>query len=143
MILLIYFTFLSTATFFNYIFVLPFSPITSEGILLENTVNLCTRNGTVLCGEQINYLEHVEVYVNLTYSRPGDLLIKLVSPHGTVSNLTHYRRADSTLRTKGYLDLVLMTLHFWGENPVGTWKLTLENSKPRHKNTGNKTDTVR
>lgn len=87
------------------------------------------------CVDKINHLEHVEVGVNLNYSRRGDLLIKLISPQGTVSNLTRFRRMDSAMKTKD-LNWVLMTLHHWGENALGPWKLTLENSQLDHVNTG-------
>ena len=108
-------------------------PIPTEGIS-EETIDL--NNWGKFCGNQINYLEHVEVSVNLTYTRRGDLLIKLISPQGTVANLTHYRAADSFQRFTD-LDWVVMTLHLWGENPVGSWNLTMENSWPQyHTNTG-------
>ena len=87
------------------------------------------------CNEPINYLEHVEVSVNLTYTLRGELLIKLISPQGTVSNLTHYRKADAAFGAKD-LNWVLMTLHHWGENAIGLWKLTLESSQPDHNNEG-------
>ena len=86
-------------------------------------------------GVVINYLEHVEVKVNLNYSRRGDLLIKITSPEGTVSNLTHYRKSDSFFKLKD-LNWVLMTLHLWGETAVGEWKLSLENSQTQHRNKG-------
>lgn len=92
-------------------------------------------NWSDLCGDKINYLEHVEVGVNLTYTRRGDLLIKLISPQETVSNLTHFRPFDSYLNSTD-LDWVLMSLHNWGENATGLWKLTLENSQLHHNNTG-------
>ena len=110
------------------------SAILSKG-KLEEVIDVSSGNWRIFCGERINHLEHVEVRVNLTYSRRGDLLIKLISPQGTVSNLTHYRSADSFFKTTD-LDFVLMTLHFWGENAVGLWKLTLENSQPQHTNEG-------
>ena len=87
------------------------------------------------CDGPINYLEHVEVSVNLTYTLRGELLIKLTSPQGTVSNLTHYREADAAFGAKD-LNWVLMTLHHWGENAKGVWKLSLESSHPAHYNTG-------
>ena len=87
------------------------------------------------CNEPINYLEHVEVSVNLTYTLRGELLIKLISPQGTASNLTHYRKADASFGAKD-LNWVLMTLHHWGENATGIWKLTLESSHPNHNNKG-------
>ena len=87
------------------------------------------------CNEPINYLEHVEVSVNLTYTLRGELLIKLMSPQGTVSSLTHYREADAAFGAKD-LTWILMTLHHWGENATGIWKLTLESSHPNHNNKG-------
>jgi len=74
------------------------SIIPSKGTLVV-PINLS--NWSTFCGDRINYLEHVEVSVNLNYTRRGDLLIKLISPHGTVSNLTHYRKADSFFQIKG------------------------------------------
>jgi len=109
-----------------------FSPIPSKGVI-EEKINLYTRNE--FCDGEINFLEHIEVAVNLNYTRRGDLLIKLISPHETVSNLTYYRMYDSALGAKD-LNWVLMTLHHWGESAMGTWKLTLENSQLRNVNTG-------
>ena len=100
---------------------------------LEDTIDLSTWNSKCF-GEKINYLEHVEVFVNLTYTRRGDLLIKLASPQGTVSSLTHYRTTDSHFKNTD-LDFVFMTLHHWGENAVGKWKLALENSQPHRNST--------
>ena len=111
----------------------PFSPIMFNESF-EDTIDLSTWNSKCF-GEKINYLEHVEVYVNLTYTRRGDLLIKLTSPQGTVSSLTHYRTTDSHFKNTDF-DFVFMTLHHWGENAVGKWKLTLENSRPHRNSTG-------
>ncbi|XP_044184496.1 proprotein convertase subtilisin/kexin type 6-like isoform X1 [Acropora millepora] len=100
---------------------------------LEESIDLS--DWSDFCGNRINYLEHVEVGVNLTYTRRGELLIKLISPQGTVSNLTHYRWADSLRGTRD-LNWVMMSLHYWGENATGPWRLTLENSNPAHNNRG-------
>ena len=111
----------------------PFSSIMFNESF-EDTIDLSTWNSKCF-GEKINYLEHVEVYVNLTYTRRGNLLIKLTSPQGTVSSLTHYRTTDSHFKNTDF-DFVFMTLHHWGENAVGKWKLTLENSRPHRNSTG-------
>ena len=34
------------------------------------------------------------------------------------------------------LNWVLMSLHYWGENAIGSWRLTLQNSQLRNRNTG-------
>ena len=112
-----------------------FSPIPSKG-KLEELISL--NNWSDFCNSTIggiNYLEHVEVSVNLTYTLRGELLIKLISPEGTESNLTHYRESDSSFGAKD-LNWVLMSLHYWGENATGRWRLTLENAKLDHDNTG-------
>ena len=118
------------ADFFG--FVLFFSHIPFQG-KLEERIDLS--NWSDFCGDAINFLEHVEVKVDLTYSLRGDLLIKLESPQGTVSNLTHYRFADSAYGFQD-LDWVLMSLHYWGENATGQWRLTLENANLDNYNTG-------
>jgi len=111
---------------------LSFSRIRSEGVLKE-TIDLT--NWSDFCGSEINFLEHVEVAVNLTYTRRGDLLIKLISPQGTSSKLTHSRMVDSAAGATD-LNWVLMSLHYWGESAIGPWKLTLQNSQLRNSNTG-------
>ena len=87
-------------------------------------------------GSVINYLEHVEVKVNLNYSRRGDLEMKVSSPSGTVSNLTHFRYADSRLKNKELKNWVVMTLHLWGETAKGKWTLILKNSQIKRANKG-------
>ena len=42
----------------------------------------------------VNYLEHVQVHVSLTASKRGDVLIYIVSPSGTRSNLVDKRPRD-------------------------------------------------
>lgn len=96
---------------------------------LTNMENACK-------GSVINYLEHVEVKVNLNYSRRGDLEMKVSSPMGTVSNLTHFRYADSRFKNKVLKNWVVMTLHLWGETAKGKWTLTLKNSQTKRAHKG-------
>ncbi len=85
----------------------------------------------------INYLEHVQVRVNLNYTIRGELEINLTSPQGTTSRLTQYRPKDNSPNETYLTNWVILTLHHWGENPSGIWELSLKNAKPEHKNTGN------
>jgi hypothetical protein len=68
------------------------------------------------------FLEHVTVTITFTYSRyRGDTEFYLVSPSGTESHLLHYRsNGDQTGDT---LTWTFMSVHFWWENPLGTWTL--------------------
>lgn len=73
----------------------------------------------------IKFLEHVQINVTLSYSRRGDISLHLTSPKGTTSTLLPKRRND---RNIGKFDnWPFMSVHFWGEDPTGTWKLEVRN----------------
>lgn len=98
------------------------------------TVTFSLENLQVKCsGKEINYLEHVQVEISLSFKRRGDLEVNLTSPLGTTSRLIQYRPSDNFTTLKNWR---ILTLHHWGENPRGVWKLTLKNSQPQSKNTG-------
>ena len=56
------------------------------------------------------------------HPRRGDIKIELTSPHGTKSVLLPYRDYDF-INEEGYDNWPFMSVHYWGENPVGTWTL--------------------
>jgi len=60
------------------------------------------------------------VSLNYTSSR-GKIEITLVSPSGMTSPLLSLRLYDSA--TDGRLSWTFMSVHFWGENPIGQWRL--------------------
>lgn len=77
------------------------------------------------CGSRIQFLEHVQVRVNIKVWPRGDLLLTLLSPQGTESRLTQHRPMDRFRDLSTNLtDWLILTLHHWGEDPTGTWKLT-------------------
>ena len=104
-----------------------------------------TVNSNSSCGysfnysDAIRYLEHVVIRTTLTISgvsgdtsstsNRGDLYIQLLSPNGTLSTLLPFRMNDVVVNdsTTGaaYSDWPFKSLHFWGENPAGTWKITV------------------
>jgi furin len=57
--------------------------------------------------------------------RRGDLQIYLVSPAGTRSVLLAHRRHD--LNRSGFTDWPFMSVHTWGESPIGKWTLEIHN----------------
>lgn len=73
----------------------------------------------------IQYLEHVQVKITLRYSRRGDVQLYLVSPNGTRSTLLQKRKND--YQDGEFKDWPFMTVHFWGEQPMGTWRLEIQN----------------
>ncbi|XP_059486972.1 furin-like protease 1 isoform X2 [Neocloeon triangulifer] len=73
----------------------------------------------------VNFLEHVQAKITLTTSRRGDLQIHLTSPGGTRSTLLDRRRLD--VSRAGFNRWPFMTVHSWGETPVGIWQLEIHN----------------
>ena len=56
-------------------------------------------------------------------SERGDIGLELRSPSGTYSTLLKYRPLDD--RNDHYYRWPFMSVAFWGENPSGTWRLTI------------------
>ena len=58
------------------------------------------------------------------HTKRGDIKIELTSPQGTTSVLLPYRENDF-VNKEGYDSWPFMTVHHWGESPVGTWTLDI------------------
>ncbi|XP_054708624.1 furin-1-like [Uloborus diversus] len=94
-----------------------------------NGEKLETSMSTDACKNKRNYvvyLEHVQVYITLSFHPRGNLHIVLISPSGTKSSLLLPRPHDKQDST--FKDWPFMSVHFWGENPRGTWKLHIINA---------------
>ncbi|CAG0898772.1 unnamed protein product, partial [Darwinula stevensoni] len=73
----------------------------------------------------INFLEHVQAKVTLAATRRGDIQIFLTSPAGTRSTLLALRPKDAA--RSGFNAWPFMTVHSWGESPIGLWQLEIHN----------------
>lgn len=70
-------------------------------------------------------LEEVEVFMDFTHAKRGDLEATLQSPRGTVSRVFMRNSQDTgSSRTQWWFTCNA----FWGENPQGTWTLTLKDT---------------
>ncbi|KAI8487868.1 hypothetical protein Bbelb_343160 [Branchiostoma belcheri] len=76
------------------------------------------------CG--IRYLEHVLVAANIGFPRRGHLRLTLAAPSGTASTVAPGRDRDETPD----LSWTFLTLQNWGENPLGSWRLSVRNTHP-------------
>ncbi|EGV98395.1 Neuroendocrine convertase 1 [Cricetulus griseus] len=88
----------------------------------EVTVEIPTR----ACEGQenaIKSLEHVQFEATIEYSRRGDLHVTLTSAAGTSTVLLAERERDTS--PNGFKNWDFMSVHTWGENPVGTWTLKI------------------
>ncbi len=69
----------------------------------------------------IRYLEHVQLFVTIEYSKRGDLHLNLTSPNGTNTMLLSERGGDYSY--DGFYNWPFMSVHTWGENPAGVWQI--------------------
>ena len=63
-------------------------------------------------------------WLEAPHPRRGDIQVELTSPYGTTSVMLPYRRYDF-VNDKGYAKWPFMSVHFWGEDPVGDWTVTV------------------
>ena len=84
------------------------------------------------CGQEniIRYLEHVVVSLDVSFSRRGYLEGFVTSPSGTTSHILPYRPND--VIASDINGWPILSLHFWGEKPQGTWRLRLQNRYPHY-----------
>jgi hypothetical protein len=66
--------------------------------------------------------DHIYTWLASPHPKRGDIQITLTSPQGTTSTLLPYRLYDF-VNERGYSSWPFMSVHHWGENPVGSWNL--------------------
>jgi len=94
-----------------------YKPIPASGqVTIELDVNSC----------HVNYLEHVISPIHVkTAGYRGNLRIYLQSPSGTRAQLLDNRPHD--ISREGFNNWPFMSVHSWGENPSGRWRLEIYN----------------
>jgi proprotein convertase subtilisin/kexin type 5 len=95
-----------------------------EDLIVSMNTNAC--EGT---DNAVNYLEHVQARISLKFQPRGNLRITLISPSGTASHLLMSRPRDTDEDT--FDKWPFMSVHFWGEDPKGTWKIMIRNENRR------------
>ncbi|XP_063420752.1 endoprotease bli-4-like [Mytilus trossulus] len=65
------------------------------------------------------YIEHVKISLKVNHDYAGKIQWVLISPHGTKSKVIPGRGLDSIKD----MDITVLTVQMWGENPIGNWKL--------------------
>ncbi|CAI9733773.1 neuroendocrine convertase 1-like isoform X2 [Octopus vulgaris] len=76
---------------------------------------------------EVMYLEHIQVVMNIDHTHRGDLEIWVISPSGTRTNLLQKRPKDSS--SEGFKNWSFMSVQTWGEDPLGTWKLIVKDTE--------------
>ncbi|XP_049818358.1 furin-like protease 1, isoforms 1/1-X/2 isoform X2 [Aethina tumida] len=73
----------------------------------------------------VEILEHVQAKLTINSHRRGDLKIQLTSPMGTNVTLLAHRQHDTS--RQGFNFWPFMSVHSWGESPIGVWQLDVHN----------------
>lgn len=87
-----------------------------------NTFSLTVTENRKDSSTNIRCLETVVATINITHHRRRDLELFLVSPAGTVSEILTRRPHDEATHIFMWN---FTSLHFWGENPFGKWRLLI------------------
>ncbi|CAK1542022.1 unnamed protein product [Leptosia nina] len=72
----------------------------------------------------VKHLEHVELIINIQYTRRGALGVYLDSPLGTKVQLLSPRPKDSS--NAGFVNWPLTSVATWGEDPNGRWTVVIQ-----------------
>jgi subtilisin-like proprotein convertase family protein len=80
----------------------------------------------------IKSLEHVQLRVDLNYTNRAVLAIDLESMSGTLSRFVYPRRYDAIDDPKSYNNLVVTSVHFWGEPLLGRWIVDIKEGTGIH-----------
>ncbi|XP_076443257.1 neuroendocrine convertase 1-like [Babylonia areolata] len=83
---------------------------------------------------EVNFLEHVQFVLTLSYSKRGDISVVAVSPSGTETTLMRPREWDKS--RSGFQQWPLMSVHTWGEDPKGVWRFRVQDTNPSGSNYG-------
>ena len=95
-----------------------------EHVVLNMTLSI--EGHTISVSNSSEYYDVVydQGYGRHGYPKRGDIRIKLTSPQDTVSVLLGYRNYDR-YNNIGYSSWPFMSVHHWGEYPIGQWKLSV------------------
>lgn len=74
--------------------------------------------------DEASDVDEVYQWLQDPHPRRGDIKIQLTSPRGTTSTLLPYRNYDF-VNDEGYSNWPFMSVQHWGEDPSGTWTLTV------------------
>ncbi|KAL3319956.1 hypothetical protein Ciccas_001360 [Cichlidogyrus casuarinus] len=106
---------------------IPFQATISEGrhrnFIIETDGCFKEALSRHLTNHSVNFLEHVQAKVTLTSNKRGEVQIFLESPRGTKTNLLDKRPYDTAIGS--FKDWPFMSVHFWGEEAVGKWTLSV------------------
>lgn len=99
---------------------------------LNSAEDIITSDGCNASGSNnVNYVEHIQVFIKFSANLHRDVLISIISPANTESQLLSARPYDTG---SGQQAWTFSSVHFWGEMSLGNW--TIRMSIPINTNQG-------
>lgn len=89
-------------------------------------VEIAEENLNCEANKLIRSLEHVQLRLDLEYENRAVIIVDVTSPSSTSSQFLYARSYDALSRQKTYSDLVVTSVHFWGESLLGKWKVEIK-----------------
>ncbi|XP_076443208.1 furin-like protease kpc-1 isoform X2 [Babylonia areolata] len=99
-----------------------------QGLVGQKHTTTITTDGCKGQRTEVQYLEHVQCRISLSFHPRGSIVLHLTSPQGTRSTILPRRPND--VSSSGFNDWPFLSVHFWGEDPRGQWTLEIENGNP-------------
>jgi len=111
-----------------------YSSFDEQNIPIGNSlyINIPTCACKGIPNAEITKLEHVVLTVSFVHKRRGQVSIDLFSPAETRSQMLSTRKYDES--DEGLDEWNFMTVHKWGENPRGIWKLKITDNNNLEQN---------
>lgn len=97
---------------------IPRNLVSGKEVSIHIKTNACI--GTY---NETNFLEHVQIILDVDYNNRGVLEIDVISPQGTETSLLRGRPKDKS--KDGISNWAFMSVHTWGEDPAGTWTIII------------------
>lgn len=92
-----------------------------EHVVVQVTLDLVLADSTPQY-DYNDYYNALEESLMHSYVRRGDISIVVTSPSNTQSTILPYRDRDF-INARGYQQWPFLSVHFWGEDPRGTWNI--------------------
>lgn len=77
----------------------------------------------------VRSIEHVQFRIDLQHTNRAVLMVNVTSHMRTTSRIVYPRVYDSADSPQSYNNLVVTSVHFWGESVLGNWTIAITEDK--------------
>eukprot|EP00127_Corallochytrium_limacisporum_P000225 Clim_evm42s7 gene=Clim_evmTU42s7 len=103
--------------------------VTNVGKVIKGAGGVVTEEVPFPAGCDFDSLEHVQLTVTVEHEMRGEIVIDVVAPTGMTSHMMEVRSRDKSKH--GFQGWTMNSVAHWGENPKGTWKVSVADGRPK------------